>query len=50
MIYILLLLIILAEIEVTYSPRIEMTRTKDVLLMYTKNGFRDYKILFKLWF
>ena len=46
---ILILFLIIVVIELTYSPRIEFTRERDVLLMYfDKNNKRAYKILFKL--
>ncbi len=34
--------------ELCFSPRIEITRKKDVLLFYRKGNTRDYIILFSL--
>ena len=47
MIWIVLLALI---IEIIFSPRLEITSQKDVLLFYKKDKYtRDYIVLFSLW-
>lgn len=48
MIFIALVLVILGGLEVHYEPRLETTRTKDVLLWYNKPNGREYIRLFRL--